>query len=199
VVDVIAGVRGRAVVSGVERRYASLTDPSPLTVTPPRAGFWAHLEDPRGRAANCVVINAALFPRELLVRSPFDGRMKYGCEESDITCNAISQGYTLITDPRLVVDHFPAAENRSVYRGWVVASQVYAGLKRHWFYEHSRSSAIAFLALAVPRLVLYYAHHNGPRAGLSAAGQAMRGVKYFVAALLEGRHVPQLHGGLPKA
>ena len=185
--DVIDGVGGaNVVVTGVERRHASRSDPAPVVVAPPYAGFWAHFQPvPAGRSPTCVVINAALFPRRLLTRTPFDERLKYGCEESDITCHAIALGYSLVCDARLAVDHYPAAENRAVYGKWIVASQVYAGLKRQWVYGRTATGTIGFLALAVPRLLAYHARAGGLRGGASAVRQAGRGLGYFVGLLRE--------------
>jgi glycosyltransferase involved in cell wall biosynthesis len=184
---VIESSTRRAMISGIERRHASDADPSPVRVTPPYAGFWAHLLPAGARSPNCVVINAALFPRELLTETKFDERLKYGCEESDMTCHALANDYVLLSEPRLVVDHYPSTQNRSIYGNWVVASQVHAGLKRQWLYRQSGIRTVGYLILAVPRLVLYHFKSGGLSGGTSASIQAVRGLGYFAALLRSGR------------
>ncbi|MGC4030165.1 MAG: glycosyltransferase [Tepidisphaeraceae bacterium] len=183
--EIIASLSEPALLSGFEQNHSP--DREPRLVKPPYAGFWPHLEDAAGRSPTCVVINAALFPRELLQTTPFDERLKYGCEESDITCHALAKGYRLIVDERLVVDHYPSPANRSVYQGWLIASQVYAGLKRQWLYARNPLKAVLYLLIAVPRLVIFHFRRGGLRGGVAALKQTAQGLKYFAELLQERR------------
>ena len=186
-VNVINVSSDSVVISGFERRHATTGNSSPAQIEPPYAGFWAHLQPAHARSPNCVVINAALFPRKLLNDIAFDERLKYGCEESDITCHAIAKNYRFVIEPRLVVDHYPSLQNRSIYGNWIIASQVYAGLKRQWTYRRSLMRSAGYLFLAVPRLILYHFRIGGLKGGTSAMAQAVRGVGYFATLLCRGQ------------
>jgi len=180
----VAAIRGdRSVLCGFEWRYDGGPDAPPARVEPQRSGFWAHMRDAEKQDANCVVINAAIFPRELFRCARFDEMLKYGCEESDITLQALHRGYKLAHDPSLFVNHYPSAANRDQYRRWVITSQVYAGLKRQWLFRQSGIGTLGFGALAVPRLLLFQLRRDGLSQAVSGTTQACRGVGCFLTLL----------------
>ena len=174
----VAQRRPVSLISGSEHRYES-ADAAPVRVEPPYAGFWAHL-GPRPGAANCVVINAAFFPAGLFKRAQFDEFLKYGCEESDITCHAIALGYELVYEPSLSVSHYPSSVNRSLYATWTIASQTYAGLKRQWCYRRSSIRTIGYAFIATPRLILFHARRGGWTGLRASLVQASRGTWHFL-------------------
>ena len=177
----VLAIRGdRSVVSGCEWKYEHGPDAPPALMQPQHSGFWAHMRNAEKQDANCVVINAAVFPRELFRTARFDERLKYGCEESDITLQAIHAGYKLVYEPSLFVKHYPSTANRDQYRGWLIASQVYAGLKRQWLYRGGALGAVAFGAFAVPRLLLFQLRRSGLSAFIASTMQACRGIAYFL-------------------
>jgi GT2 family glycosyltransferase len=179
----------RTIVTGCERNFLRR---HPFKVRPRRHGFWILMLPARKTKFNCVVINATLFPRSLFDQIEFDEFFKYGCEESDISLHAASIGYRLVYADDLSVDHHPAAANRDVYRGWLVASQVYAGLKRQWNYKHSYVRTVAFAAVAVPRLLLHTLRRKGLKAFVDATQQAGRGFVHFLEVQQLPQHQPTL-------
>ncbi|MEO0529297.1 MAG: glycosyltransferase [Planctomycetota bacterium] len=160
-----------ALICGRERKYASATD-EPEVVVPIHCGLWAHMEPATDGNANCTVINATLFPSELFASAAFDERFRYGCEEADITQQAIRLGYPLTEAPSLMVDHYPSQTNRSTYTAWQGASVVYAGLKRHYAYTSSPSKLFVFVTAGLARLLAHRTRHDG----LPGAMQCLRGI-----------------------
>jgi GT2 family glycosyltransferase len=183
-VDACRALAGSALISGQELRHDPASGTVPSVVIPPRATFWAHLSPPGAEGGNCVVINAALFPRSLFVRAAFDERLRYGCEEIDISREAEHLGYRLVFVPTLKVDHYPSAVNRATYQTVAFASVVYSGLKHHWFRRRRPLAALAFAAIAVPRMYL----NNIRRGGVAVLPSLLRQTRTAVAYLVDFRN-----------
>jgi GT2 family glycosyltransferase len=177
--DFLMDLPAYSIVTGWEKNFGD-GGSTPREVRPPRHGFWTYMTPATETDFNCVVINATLFPRSLFNQIDFDEFFKYGCEESDISLHAASVGYRLVFAPHLWVEHRPSSANRDVYRAWLIASQVYAGLKRQWTYKHSYVRTLAFATVAVPRLLIYTLRHDGIRPFFDSIKQAGRGVLHFL-------------------
>ncbi|MGL4514101.1 MAG: glycosyltransferase family 2 protein [Lacipirellulaceae bacterium] len=180
VTRVLVGCRDSSVVTGVERRVLRGAAAKVTILGPPRIGFWAHATEARGKP-NCVVINAAFFPRRLFQSGVmFDEFLRYGCEEFDVSLAAARAGFPLHFDPSIEVTHTPSTDNRDWYADVVLASTVYAGLKRHWVHRRSPLAAIVFLAIAVPRVVVHRLRTEGVASIAPLVVQIARGVGAFV-------------------
>jgi GT2 family glycosyltransferase len=174
------------IITGVEHRVTRGAGSEPVIIRPPRTGFWAHARD-GGDTPNCVVINAAFFPQRLF-RSGirFDEFLRYGCEEFDVSLAAACAGFALHFDPAIEVIHTPSPENRDGYADVVLASTVYAGLKRQWVHHKSVLGTIAFLLVAVPRVGIHCLRADGPRSIGRISVQVTRGVRAFLQRIVFG-------------
>jgi GT2 family glycosyltransferase len=157
--DTCRRAAGLTLISGGEVRHGP--GDAAVTVVPPRASFWPHLLPPGRDGGNCVVINAALFPRGLFERAAFDEGLRYGCEEVDMSREAEHLGYRLLYEPALCVDHYPSPTNRDGYRAVEFTSAVYAGLKHQLFRRRRPLAAAAFVAVAIPRMYLNHVRQDG--------------------------------------
>lgn len=119
-------------------------------VTPHNCSFWGHQEvPPKGENDyHTIVINTALFPRDLFNSARFDEALRYGSEEADICAQAEAVGYKICFCPTLVNDHYPSSVNRTEYAKVVEASRLYSTYKRYKWLERNQRKAILYALLA---------------------------------------------------
>lgn len=119
-------------------------------ITPHNCSFWGHQEVPP-RDENdyhTIVINTALFPRDLFLKARFDEALRYGSEEADMCAQAEAFGYQIRFCPALVNDHHPSEVNRTEYSKVVEASRLYSTYKRYRWLECNQQKATAYALLA---------------------------------------------------
>jgi GT2 family glycosyltransferase len=110
----------------------------------------------------------------------FDERLRYGYDEVDLTTRAVALGFTIVSAPDAINDHYPSAVNRDEYRSVVDASRLYVTYKRYRRTEGRRLRASLYCVIAPVHLVLSAFRRHGPGAlgdALSAVRQAAGHVK----------------------
>ena len=137
--------RGHVAVSGRERNHGRMVSAGAQTFL----GFQARpYRD--GEAMSSIVINATLFPRELLEQVAFDPQIVYGYDEVDLASRAVRLGWTIVPSPEAVNDHRPSARGREGYDAVLTASRLYVTFKRYALTERRplRAGAYALVAPA---------------------------------------------------
>jgi GT2 family glycosyltransferase len=115
-------------------------------------GFQSRIYRPK-EARRTVVMNAAVFPRELFRHVRFDEQLVYGYDEVDLTTRAVAAGYRIVFDPEALNEHRPSPVNRAMYARHVDASRLYVTLKRYWWTERAPAKAVAFAVCAPVHLL----------------------------------------------
>ena len=128
----------------------------------------------QGEALRTVVINAALFPRELFDRVRFDPRLKYGLDEVDLTTQAVACGYRIVPCFEASNLHFPSALGREGYGEAAIAARLYVTLKRRRYTESSRLRGWAGFGLAAAHAYLAACRRYGPRAGTQLGDRTLK-------------------------
>ncbi len=121
-----------------------------VIVTPHNCSFWGHQEvSPRDENDyHTIVINTALFPRQLFQHARFDEALRYGSEEGDMCAQAEALGYTIRFCPEMINDHYPSPVNRAEYVRFTEASRLYSTYKRYRWLECDMPKAAKFAAFA---------------------------------------------------
>lgn len=128
----------------------------------------------QGEALRTVVINAALFPRELFDRVRFDPRLKYGLDEVDVTTQAVACGYRIVPCFEASNSHFPSALGRETYGEAAIAARLYVTLKRRRYTEGSRLRGWTGFGLAVAHAYLAACGQYGPRVGTQLGNRTLK-------------------------
>jgi GT2 family glycosyltransferase len=128
----------------------------------------------RGEALRTVVINAALFPRELFDRVRFDPRLKYGLDEVDLTTQAVACGYRIVPCFEASNSHFPSALGREGYGEAAIAARLYVTLKRRRYTEGSRLRGWTGFGLAAVHTYLAACRRYGLRAGTQLGNRTLK-------------------------
>ena len=147
----------------IRERWASLDPPerritifagselqNGVRITPNEQSFLGH-QKRRYRPAEplrTVVINAAVFPRQLFEEVRFDPQLVYGYDEVDLTSRAVMAGYDIDSCFEAANRHSPSPVNRDFYRPYVEASRIYVTIKRRSLTESRRFSVVAFVPIA---------------------------------------------------
>lgn len=141
----------KTIVTGVELR------PDGHRVVAHEQDFLGYQHRPyrNGEQLKTVVINSALFPRDLFSTIAFDEQLVYGYDEVDLTSRAVKLGYSIVSADDAVNGHDPSEINRDYYRPRVDAARLYVTAKRRWVTERSPLRASAFLSVAVAHLFLH--------------------------------------------
>ena len=161
----------RTIISGLETNGGHLIEPADQDFL----GFQRLTYEP-GARVNTVVINSALFPRELFDIMRFDEQLVYGCDEVDLTTRAVAAGFTIRLCRGAVNDHRPSAANRDYYSDFAISSRIYVTFKRYFCTERRRAKGLMFLLVAIPHALATSVRHQGARgllSGLRAAGRAV--------------------------
>jgi glycosyltransferase involved in cell wall biosynthesis len=123
-----------------------------------------------GQRRHTVVINAAVFPREVFHRIRFDEQLRYGYDEVDIATRATAEGYDIVEEFRAENFHFPSSVNREEYAEYIAASRVYVTFKRWWATRRRRAWAVGYLTVALGHVLASDLH----RQGLAGIATSMR-------------------------
>ena len=135
--------RGKVIISGSELNRGNVLWAHDQTFL----GFQA-VPYPPGALLNTICINAALMPRALFDRVPFDERLRYGYEESDIATRAVAAGYAIVACHEARNEHRPSPASREDYHYYEEATRLYATFKRYYWTERRRGRAAAFALIA---------------------------------------------------
>jgi GT2 family glycosyltransferase len=159
--------RARAIFTGIEVKFGVTVVPNGQGIL----GFQSRPYEP-GESLRTVVINAALFPRQLFDKVRFDSCLSYGYDEVDLTTQAVALGFTIVPCFDAINCHYPSSVGREEYRPFTDASRLYVTLKRRRWTEGSQLRAWSGFGLAI--IHLYIASIK--RAGLSGCREARRTV-----------------------
>jgi GT2 family glycosyltransferase len=162
------GDRARTIVTGLERNSGNLVGPADQDFL----GF-QRVPYASGDALKTVVINSALFPRELFRTHRFDEQLVYGCDEVDLTTRAVAAGYRIALCQEAVNDHRPAPSNRDYYSDFAVSSRIYVTFKRYFRTERRRAKGVLYLPVAAAHAVLSAVRHVGLARGLAVGARAV--------------------------
>jgi len=134
---------GSVIVTGAECKNGTIVTPSDQTFL----GFQAR---PYRECVGLktVVINSAVFPTDRVQRALFDSRLRYGCEEVDLTTRLVADGATIVYCGDAVNDHLQSLDGRTGYAVEAAASRLYVTFKRYAFTDRRRGAACAFAVLA---------------------------------------------------
>lgn len=154
--------RAVTIITGRERNNGVLVEPRDVDFL----GF-QRVDYRPGDELHTVVINAAVWPRRMFDRVSFDQRLRYGSDEVDLSYAALAAGYRIESCPDAVNEHFPAASGRDEYALDSQAARLRATTKRYWKAQRRPARTVAFLAIAVPHLLLAMLKRDGLR-GLSS-------------------------------
>ena len=164
--------RARIIVTGGERQGELVIHPK----APTFLGHQSRIYLP-GEELRTIVINSAVFPRDLFDEVKFDEQLIYGSDEVDIAMHAVGLGYRIVGVPALVNDHFPSPVNREYYAGHADAARLYVMMKRYARVERSFAKAGLFAVIG-PAHLMGHAVRRGGLPGIRAAartiGQARR-------------------------
>lgn len=161
--------RRHTILAGTERKGGR-------TVAPNEQDLLGFQSRPyrRGEALRTVVINAALFPRELFDRVRFDPRLKYGLDEVDLTTQAVACGYRIVPCFEASNSHFPSSLGREGYGEAAIAARLYVTLKRRRYTEGSRLRGWTGFGLAAAHAYLAASRRYGLWAGTQLATRTLR-------------------------
>jgi GT2 family glycosyltransferase len=167
----------QVIVSGVENNYGRL-------VYAHDQSFLGHqnVAYREGRSLRTIVINSALFPRDLFERLRFDEGLVYGYDEVDIATRALRIGYLIVGCRSAVNFHFPSVVNRDYYRPHTEASRMYVTLRRYARFERKFFKASAFAVVAPLHLVAHATRRGGPGATVDAIRTIGRTIRMLGAA-----------------
>lgn len=164
-----ASQRRRTILAGTELNRGR-------TVVPNEQNLLGFQSRPyrRGEALRTVVINAALFPRELFDRVRFDPRLQYGLDEVDLTTQAVACGYRIVPCFEASNLHFPSAVGREGYGEAAIAARLYVTLKRRRFTEGSRLRGWTGFGLAAAHVYLAACRQQGLKVGTQLGSRTLR-------------------------
>ncbi len=170
---VVAARRGQRIIfSGIEQQ-----DKGPIF--PRGQDFLGFQTRPYGArdALDTLIINAALFPADLLRKIRFDPRLVYGYDEVDIAARARALGWEILLCPEAVNYHYPSPKNRDYYQPHTETARIYVTFKTYFAAQRRPAKAVAFLGLSLAHSI---AHHlrrkasGGPPAAIALHRQAWR-------------------------
>ena len=149
---IVAARRGeRVIFSGVERQKTGLIFP--------KAQDFLGFQTRRyfsNTPLETLVVNATLFPADLLRSIHFDPRLIYGYDEVDIAARARALGYEIMLCPDAVNYHYPSPKNRDYYRPHTETARVYVTYKTYFAAERRPVKAAAFPGVSLLHSI---AHH----------------------------------------
>lgn len=178
--------RTKTIITGAEIQ-------SGRTITPSKQGLLGFQSSPYrlGESLQTVVINAALFPRGLFDHVQFDPQLIYGCDEVDITTQAVALGYEIVPCFTAVNYHHHSPLGRSEYRSFTDASRLYVTLKRRLWTEGSYLRGWSGFGLAIVHVYLASLKRSGTP-GLSEARRTVaQAWLYYTNFVRSTRHVCQ--------
>lgn len=160
--------RPRTILAGVEQNRGH-------TVVPNEQDLLGFQSRPyrAGQPLRTVVINAALFPRQLLDEVSFDAGLRYGFDEVDFTTQAVARGYSILPCFEAVNEHLPSPSGREDYAEAAIAARLYVTLKRRSLTEGSPLRAWLGFGLASAHVTLASVRRLGLAAGTRTARQAI--------------------------
>lgn len=153
-----ADARARTVITGRERKNGVLVDPHDVDFL----GF-QRLPYELGAPLHTVVINAAVWPRDLFDRVSFDERLLYGSDEVDLSYSALAVGYRIEACPAAVNDHHPSPVGRGDYQINAHVSRLRTGIKRNWSQRRDPLRTAAFAVVAPIHLFVSELRAHGVR------------------------------------
>jgi glycosyltransferase involved in cell wall biosynthesis len=134
----------RVIVSGTEINRGERIYPH----KPSFLGFQA-IDYQDGERLQSVVINSTVFPLSLFELCQFDESLVYGCDEIDISRQAVyAAGYRIHLEESAANHHFPSTRNRDYYRPFIDASRIYVTYKGYRYLQKQGLKAAAFLLFA---------------------------------------------------
>ncbi len=173
--------RARAIVTGADIEDGRLVIPNDQGLL----GFQSRAYKP-GAPLHTVVINAALFPRQVFEGIRFDTNLRYGFDEVDITTQAVAKGYAIVSCFDAVNYHFPSTIGRGEYQHLASASRLYVTLKRRRWTEGSRLRGWLGLVIAVAHLYAAAVKRRGFE-GIGEARRTVAQARTYYAAFLATR------------
>jgi GT2 family glycosyltransferase len=118
-----------------------------------------------GEERRTIVINAAVIPRDLVLKVGFDEQVIYGYDEVDFTTRAVAAGAHIREHRSLYTRHLHSPRGREQRRRQVHAARLYVTFKRYWWTDRRRGRALWFALIASAHL-----------AGASVKAGGVRGV-----------------------
>jgi len=164
----------KIIVTGLEDKYGELVVPHEQDFL----GF-QKIDYREGETLNTVVINSAIFPKNLFEQVLFDEKLVYGCDEVDFTTRAVNKGFKIRLCPNAINFHFPSTINRDFYQPYHEASRLYVTFKRYFSTEKNILKAVVYLGLASVHTLAYTLKVEGVR-GLLKPIQTFRTVTSYL-------------------
>lgn len=130
---------------------------------------------------NTLVINATLFPSDLLKTLQFDPRLIYGYDEVDIAARARAMGWEILLCRKAVNYHYPSPTNRDYYRPHTETSRIYVTFKTYFAAQRRPVKAAAFLGLSLLHSIGHHLKRKGS-GGPAVAIQLHRNAWRLIAA-----------------
>lgn len=162
------------IVTGLEDKYGELVVPHEQDFL----GF-QKIDYQEGQTLNTVVINSAIFPRNLFEQVLFDEKLVYGCDEVDFTTRAVNKGFKILLCPNAINYHFPSTINRDFYQPYHEASRLYVTFKRYFSTEKNILKALVYLGIASAHTLAHTLKVEGVR-GLLKPIQTFRTVTSYL-------------------
>jgi GT2 family glycosyltransferase len=175
-------LRGRTIISGLERQRGKLIFPSDQTFFGYQKRAYRNNE-----CLNTVVINSTVFPVQLFHQLGFDTNLVYGSDEVDLATRAVAHGFRIVLCETAINDHYPSPVNRDLYLAHVNASRLYVTLKRYIFTQRAYGRAIAFALLAPLQLAGALVKRHGALTGLRLSASSVVKALYYLLHFLSGR------------
>jgi len=116
-----------------------------------------------GELMKTIVINSAVFPKDIFQEVLFDEKLVYGCDEVDFTTRAVKEGYKIVLCPEAINLHLPSIINRDFYKPYHEASRIYVTFKHYFSTDKNRLKALLFLAVASAHTTLHTFKVEGVR------------------------------------
>lgn len=170
-----ASARRRTIVTGAELNRGSVVTPNEQDLL----GFQSRPYRP-GESLKTVVINAAIFPRALFGEIGFDPLLRYGCDEVDVSTQAVARGYSILPCFEATNLHSPSPVGRESYDAAANVARLYVTLKRRRLTERSPLRGWSGFALAAGHTCLAAIRREGPRrGGADAARTIATALEYY--------------------
>ncbi|MUT68054.1 glycosyltransferase family 2 protein [Paenibacillus sp. NEAU-GSW1] len=108
----------------------------------------------RSERLNTFVLGSTIFPMEVFDKLRFDEQLVYGYEEVDFSSRAARNGYNIVLNDHVYMNHYSSPANRDYYKPVIEASRFYVTFKRYAYTDKQLLKGYAFYMLASVHMML---------------------------------------------
>ena len=144
------GCTSEAITTGWEMNYY---EARPKRVVSSNPSFLGFQKRPTKGAYSSIVINATVIPAHAFADIRFDSLTRYGYEELDFARHARANGWEIVHNPDLWVEHHPSPTGRDSYNSEIDISRLFLTRWAYFEYESNPIKASAYSIIAAAHLL----------------------------------------------